>query len=437
MKKPWSFINQCFKNKVISINKNYIFKFFLYFIFISIFISNNAIAAIDLTNLNIPNTSLGNNNKSGLVWDKTNAVMPYKKNIGGITYLALQGSHHDMGIQYGKLMHDELVQSLTILLNYYMNQHNVPYEKMLEKANAFYERFPSTYQIFIQGVAEGSGLNLDCIKILNAMETMSSLISNKQGSCSFIFIPPNKTKNNSALIGRNYDFPPPFDQIAKYLTVVTLQEQNEIESTIIGLPGQIYCPTCVNSAGLFMELNNGTPSGGKFVDQDKETLLVRLLQTIQNSKDMSQMEKQLNATQSDYSLIINTADAKQVKSYEFSSTLGMKDMFPPSNSVFVSTNFYLSDAWQGIPNPSDDTTWLGVTRRNNLLKLAAAQNIFDIDNFKTLMDTDIKNGGAVWPYTIYQIIFDTSNNVLYTKVNNLSNNWVPINVGSITKHTIQ
>ena len=57
-----------------------------------------------------------------------------------------------------------------------------------------------------------------------------------------------------------------------------------------------------------MELNNGGPSGGHIVDLNRESLLINMLHISQNSEDFSKVGSYLLAMNSDYSLIINTAD---------------------------------------------------------------------------------------------------------------------------------
>ena len=351
-----------------------------------------------------------------------------KKTFGSIQTIVLHGSHEQMGIQYGKNFRKELHEALAILNDFYITKNRLSYKKLRDQAESFYQRFPLSYQRFIIGISHGSGLSLDDAKILNAMETLGQLLprlDNKQ-KCAFLSIPANKTSTNALLIGRNYDFPPPFDQLAKYVTVTVLQEENAVPTAFISIIGEIYCPTCVNAKGLFVELNNGMPSGGDRVDTKRETLLIHLLHILQNSTDLKQLQKQLNATQSDFSLIINTANKTTVQSYEFSSTLGMKTVFPMKNTVFASTNFYLNQSWCEIPKPTDATTWLGVTRRKNLLNLADQSSSFDIASFEALMDKKVSEGGAIWHSTIYQIIVDMSNLTLYIKINHQAKTWSKI-----------
>ncbi len=344
-----------------------------------------------------------------------------KFQYGPVPVLILRGDHTQMGIEYGKALKSQLTQELVILKQFYMTEHGISYDALVKQSTLFYDRFPVTYQRFLQGEAIGSGLSLVEVKILNAMETLGELLSNHDDvKCAFLFLPPNKTVTGKALIGRNYDYPEPFNQLAPYLTVTILQEKNTVPTAFISIAGEVYCPSCVNANGLFMELNNGTPSGGHTVDTDRQSLLINLLTTLQNSTSLDQIEKQMNATRSDFSLIINTASQNQSRSFEFStnSTLGEKYFTPNNTQAFASTNFYLDSDWGNeIPTPTDESTWMGITRRNNLLTLANAADKFDVSHFENLMNTNITQGGADWPLTIYQLIFDESNLSLYVKIN--------------------
>jgi len=371
------------------------------------------------------------NNRQALVRaDQENPIISSRNNDEGkINIVNVYGSHSEMGFQYGTAMKMQLGKALSLLKNYYIEEHGITYSQLSERADMFFQRYSYSYKLFIEGIAKSSGLSITDCKILNAMETLNSLVSkNGLGHCTFMFIPPKKSLTNTAFIGRNYDFPPPFDKLAEDLTVTILHEENKISTAIISMPGQIYCPSCINSEGLFIELNNGQPSGGFVVDYNRETLLIKLLEILQNSEDSFQLYNQLRATQSDYSLIINTATSNNSLSFEFSSVLGMKPYIPGSDEVYVSTNYFLNDTWSGIPTPTDNTTWLGVTRRENLLKLANAKPYHNITTLKEIMERRIEDGGALWNYTIYQIIFDQSNLDLYLRSISLNQYWEKISL---------
>ncbi len=367
-----------------------------------------------------------------------------KKQFGTIQTIVLHGTHQQMGDQYGRSFKKELHEALMIIKNYYINQHGVSYSQLQAQANLFYERFPRTYQKLIEGVAKGAEITLNDAKILNAMETLGVLLNHPHvAQCAFLALPSIKTKSHALLIGRNYDFPAPYDQLAKYLTVTVLQEDNAVPTAFISIVGEMYCPTCVNAKGLFMELNNGMPSGGYQTTQTKESLLIKMLQIMQHASTLQDMQHQLEGLQADYSLIINIADKQHVQSYEYSSTLGMKVNEPKSYEIYASTNFYLNPAWKNTPKPTDATTWLGVTRRTNLLRLSRLSNQVDVSNLKTLMDKTLANGGAVvencatCSSTIYQIIFDPQELNLYIKIVNQNKPWNTIPLKLIFPHNIK
>lgn len=351
-----------------------------------------------------------------------------------IRTLVLHGSYSDMGRQYGKSMSSVLHHSWAILWDFYHRQQHIPSNKLQAQSDALYDRFPINYQMFIDAEAQAAGLSLAQAKLLNAMETLGELLPKEKGACAFIHLPRIKTRQYASLIGRNYDFPAPYDRIADDLTVTVLKTPDTIATAFISLPGEIYCPSCVNANGLFMALNNGMPSGGHHVDKQRQSLLINLLQVMQLSANLSQMDKQLRALQSDYSLIINTADKQKTHSYEFSSTLGLKVITNNFNkSVFVSTNYFLNPKWKTIPIPTDTSTWMGVTRLQNLQSLAKAQKKFTLKQFMHIMNKTVAQGGAVVKHTIYQLIYDTGTNSLFVKINHQSSHWQKINLSKLFK----
>jgi hypothetical protein len=367
------------------------------------------------------------------------------KQILGINVISLTGgTHYEMGAAYGSTL-NTLLQSTRDTLVTNFNSYNITYEQMAIRAEGFYNRYSYTYKLFLNGVANGSGLSQDDVNILNGMETLNSLIPDLTGldtyntekeslvNCAFIFLPPEKTVSGFSIIGRNYDFPPTiYGEIAANLTITVINDLNSIPTAIIGMPGQIYCPSCTNQQGLFMELNNGMPSGGYNTDHSRESMLINMLEVMQDSSSLDEMHTQMLALQSDYSLIISTANSTTAGSFEYScnSSLGMKPYFPPNGEVLVYTNFYLNSSWGNeIPVPTDPTTWEGISRRDNLLKLASADNKFDLDEMKELMEVPLDNGGAFWEMTIYQVVFEPSENLISLRRSYADNqSWVDIDL---------
>ncbi|MCX8514685.1 MAG: C45 family autoproteolytic acyltransferase/hydrolase [Burkholderiales bacterium] len=368
--------------------------------------------------------------------DNNAAVKLY---YGNIPTLVLSGSLRQMGVQYGASLRAQLKQELFILEDYYIDQQHLTYSQLVTQASLLYNRFPERYQVFMQGMAQGSALSLNEVKILNAMETLGELLPDKpQEACAFLFMPQQQTTTGGAFIGRNYDYAPPFDQLAKYLTVTVLKEPHKVATAFISIAGEIYCPSCINAAGIFLELNNGMPSGGTMVNHNTTSMLAVMLDTLRNSNSLTKVQNKLNHKNSDYSLIVNAANATADLSFEYSTNpiLGMHYYVPDAQQNFVSTNFFLDSSWgDNVPVATDANSWYGVTRRNNLLNLSAAATKFNLTDFKALMSTSINSGGAVWDATIYQIIFDAATMNLYIRILSNPNTWEQIPLGEIFKQS--
>ncbi len=354
------------------------------------------------------------------------------KNMNDIRILVLEGTKYNMGIDYGKQLEEELHISLSILQKFFIEQRNISFDKLLEKSEEFYNRYPASYQKFIEGVAIGSNLSLDEAKILNAMEILRSLVDGQEtlGGCSFINIPGAKTTSGANIIGRNYDYAGlPYKLIAQHLTLTILKESDMVPTAFIAMPGQIYAPTAINAASLFISLNNAMPSGGFVVNNQHQSLLINLLIALQTSQNFAQLDNQFQLLNSDFSLVINAADQHHLKSYEYSAFQNMKYYLPEDDLSFASTNFYLHQDWD-MPPPTDELTWDGVSRRNNLL-LQTSGETYSSKNLMDLLEIDLNLGGAKLDTTIYQIVFDTKSKDLYLKRTQQDASWTHINLSKL------
>ncbi len=343
--------------------------------------------------------------------------------------IVLEGDKEQMGREYGMQLKHELHTSLAILKKFFIDENEISLEQMIAKSDEFYSRYPPSYQDFIEAVAIGSNLSLAEVKILNAMEVLRCFIDEGEtlGACSFV---ATLGSNGANILGRNYDYAGmPYREIAKYLVVTILKELGMVPTAFIALPGQIYAPTCVNANSLFLELNNAMPSGGFAVNNNCQSLLINLLIAMQNSKNFVELEANLSSFASDFSLVVNAADSYNLKSFEYSSFNGIKTYLPDKNTSFVSTNFYLHQDWD-MPIPTDETTWFGVTRRNNLL-LQVESRVNSSQSMMNMLDVKLADGGAKLDYTLYQIVFDTKTQDLYIKRTQEDEKWTHIDLNKL------
>lgn len=372
------------------------------------------------------------------------AVWSRYENVQGVHVVTVAGSDHvAMGKAYGEKMNDILLGTLEHLISAFW-KHGISRRAMIEQAGLLRKRFAYTWIRFLEGVAEGAGLAIDDIWILNAMETLSSLLPNSctaapRGApgCAFLFVPPEKSSDESGLVGRNYDYDTEYAGLADNLTVTVLVQENSLATAIVGLPGQVYCPSCINSRGLFAELNNGMPSGGFSIHTERQSMLIRMLEALQASPSIEALANQMQASESDFSLVVNTADAQRAQAFEYSSnaSLGMKPFTPPAGEIYASTNYFLNQSWpweHGVPIPRDNSTWQGVTRRYNLRTLAKARTEgVSFAAMKQIMARPLHEGGARTNETIYQMVFNPGNLMLSLHRPSAKHaSWVDVDLGN-------
>ena len=353
-------------------------------------------------------------------------------------------------------MKQQLLETYTNISTYLSTKLKLTPENILDQTKAFNNRYMnSPYGEFLQGMAEGANLTLSTCQVLNAMETFMTMpstlkllsdlglmknrrhqrrqtclagyeITDALGYCTFAFVPPANSSTNSALIGRTYDYPPPFNEIAQGLTLTFLFPVDSIPTAIISMPGQIYCPTCVTATGNFIELNAGMPSGG-WETLYNPSLLIGLLTTAQNLsfQTFDQLSEGFLNLPIDYSLIVNMANKTTARSFEYATnvTLGgptAHSCTAPNNAPFASTNFFQCPAWKNLPLPTDACTWKGVTRHNNAVSYFE-KNTTSPAALLTFMNTSLAQDGVVWwnnteGGTIYQVAYDTALNTLYLMI---------------------
>ena len=102
-----------------------------------------------------------------------------------ITVVPLAGSYYEMGYQYGNKLAVKLRQTLEIIHSTDLFQENLTKLEALKGLEKFNERFYFNFKLelddFFKGVSIGSGLALEDLQILNAVEVFN-FSSSQQGN---------------------------------------------------------------------------------------------------------------------------------------------------------------------------------------------------------------------------------------------------------------
>lgn len=322
---------------------------------------------------------------------------------GKINVLVLQGSYRQMGRQYGRLLDKELKALYkNALIDYFQKQKGLSSESMKKRAISLYHLYPQRFKDIIAGMAETSGLSLDEQIMLNSLESYGSM-----SGCSGIIVWGAFTKSQSLIAGRNYDWFDKYTEFAQTLTLTVFKPDSGISNAIVTFAGVIYATTGMNESGIFLELNNGLPSGGTLSYSNRVPAIVSLMACLNDYRTMDQVDAFFNTTRTNFSFIINTADKSRGISYEW-APFEHRRQNGGAEGLLVATNHFTDPSWGIILRDNDG--FETVRRRENLLALGDKnKGKIDLKKMMEFLDTPMNEGGATWPArghirTVYQII---------------------------------
>ncbi len=333
-----------------------------------------------------------------------------KANKNNISVVDLYGTWHEMGRQYGMLMKQELGEVHQFLRDL-IDNGIVPAE--LADAVVDKEERQTPYRVlqFMHGASETSGLTERQLQVTNALERISGL-----AQCSAAFCWGDYAAG-SLVIGRNYDYNSML-KLLKNDVAVTVYHPSDgsLAVATIGYVGEIYSVNALNEKGIFLELNNGSPSVKMNPPGPRYTGTTMLFSGLFETDELADWELFFNTIACSSSYIINMADSQRALSYEW-CPIGMKHgegTLP--EGLMVSTNYFLNPEWP-FEQPSDEKCWKGITRRNNLINLCeAAKGNIDEQTMKQIIATPIEEGGAVHQLTVFQMVVTPETKTLLLRV---------------------
>lgn len=333
-----------------------------------------------------------------------------KKSMNGVHVVSLRGSWHEMGRQYGALMKDELAEVHLFVegvIEYsYGNAEKAEHIISVQTAQT-----PYRISEFLRGASETSGLTVQQLQAVNAVERIGGL-----PKCSAAFC-WGEYAAGPLVIGRNYDYSDAF-ALLKDDVAVTVYHPSDgaLAVATIGYVGEIYAVNGINEKGIFMELNNGKPSANIKSPDSRVTGTTMLFSALFEVDALEDWELFFNTVNCSSSYIINVADSRRAVSYEW-CPIGVKhggtDM---PEGLLVSTNYFVNPDWL-FATPSDAASWEGLTRRRNLIALCEASK-GQIDDRKMLeiIGTALEDGGAVNELTVFQMVMVPETSMLWLRI---------------------
>lgn len=333
----------------------------------------------------------------------------------GIKVLELRGTWHEMGRQYGHLASEYIGNIYRFTAD--KTKGSTEAEKLSER---LYSNYPFRLKQFFSGMEETSGLGLDRLKTANAMEYLEGYFG-----CSAIAVWGPYSKEG-LIYGRNYDGMSFSSLGENILLTVFHPSDGSMAFAIAGYAGEIYAVNGINENGLFIELNNGMPSGGFDVDFDMDAGTTELMTALSDRASLSEMEAFFRTRKSSAAFIIGVADSAEARCYEWCHD-GMKraDGQTPVG-LMVMTNHYVNPDWQ-FATLDDAESWMTSRRRNNLLSAAeSGKGLFDSKLMCRLMETPLEEGGPMLKETLYQMVWNPDSSILRMRIPGITDGWAEI-----------
>ena len=333
-----------------------------------------------------------------------------KASLNNISVVNLHGTWREMGRQYGMLMKDELHEVYDFVED--MITSNSENAKRTESIIALDKaQYTNSMCEFMEGVSETSGLTIDQVQQLNAMERIGGLPKCSAVACW------DDYSAGPLIVGRNYDYSSAFVTLKNDMVVTVYHPADgSLAVATIGYAGEVNSYNAINDKGIFMELNNGTPSTNIKTQTDRMQGTTMLFSAMFETNELDDWDMFFNTVACSASYIINVADSESARSYEW-CPIGVKtgntDL---PDGLLVSTNYYVNPDWL-ISTPTDANSWEGLTRRSNLITLCEnSKGKIDAKQMQEIIEPPLENGGAMNDMTMYEIVIIPETRMLWLQV---------------------
>lgn len=351
-----------------------------------------------------------------------------KTKKGLISVIDLWGTWREMGRQYGALMTDELafMYGEGIINGIFKRRTNV--EVLKDKAVKFAAHFPYRFREVLKGIAETSGLSLEAVKLTNALELLYAFATNGP-RCTGIAVWGDYS-SGPLVYGRNYDYFPLFKKFKDTITIAVYHPADgSLAAAVIGYVGGIYAVNGMNERGIFLELNNGMPSGGALWYDSRVPSVAKLFEFLLDSETLDDIESLFQTTKSNFAYVVGVADGQTARCYEWPVFEVRRRESHTRPGLTVLSNHFTEPSW-GLPRPDDKSFWMTRTRRQNLLNLAThLKGTIDSGTMMKIMDTRIEDLGATTDMTLYQLVAVPEKLELWIKIPN-GQDWTEIDMGA-------
>ena len=155
--------------------------------------------------------------------------------IGGIPVVISKGTPYEIGLNHGKSCPDRVRKSFEYNLKSCVDQSGFSQEEVYKFASGFIKPVERAYPDYIcevQGIADGAGLKLEDLMVLNSRTELQKLCWNRKSEdCTSVAVTGERTVDGATYVGQNWDNTP----WSRECLIIHVIEQNN------GKPSIAYC----------------------------------------------------------------------------------------------------------------------------------------------------------------------------------------------------
>jgi len=331
--------------------------------------------------------------------------------VGTLKVLKLSGTWKEMGRQYGRLFSDDLKAMYDTVVKQYIENSLIDSESQLtEFSKKQFSLYPVRFHLMADGMVETSTITRDQLACLNSFfEQLTQAVSPHKypaTHCSCISAWGEYTGNGPLVMGRDFDFPPFYRNMSKYVSLVVYNPSDgACSAAVITYPGQIGSIQVFNDQGLVLESNDGSSCGdtNRYYGE-RIPFPVKDLGALMDCSSLESLDTALKTYRMEYPLIYNVASAEKAFCYEMTTSEVKRR--EGENGLLIGVNHFMASGWPDPPSSSQTVISNSKTRYNNMKSLAdARKGSIDAQALMGILDVTVDNGGPTpASLNIYQYV---------------------------------
>ncbi|MEM8958355.1 MAG: C45 family peptidase [Pseudomonadota bacterium] len=340
----------------------------------------------------------------------------------------LEGSWHDMGVQYGTLMVEHMQTTWDVLAKAGVETGEISQQDRTAWADRAYTTCTTRMRQFFDGVVEGSGWSREQVCFLDSLMEYG-IYQEKLHSfagCTSIMSWGSHSADGNMYIGRNLDWTETFNHFPQVLTVYKPTD-GSYKSAAMGWPGIYIALTTINEHGVYFDNHDGTSMGGSVVFTDRAPSGCFIVDLMSDVASLEALIARFNSMTLSTSSIAAVADGSRGASIECSSLAGNR-LRPATGDSYVVVNTFLDPSWGAGKR---ETVSNSLRRYANMTdRLAENEGTTDAATVRDLMDLRLFNedgsfaerGGSTKPtnqdadLTNHQMVTDIADRKIWLKV---------------------